>query len=85
METLESAGESGRRQAAAAFRQRHLWRKLLSERLIKLLLLLFSTVSIVTTVGIVSILIFETVLFFQEVSIFRFLTETEWTPLFAQK
>lgn len=85
VKTLEGAGESSTQRNASVFRRRHLWRKLLSERFIKLLLLLFSMVSIVTTVGIVSILIFETLLFFQEVSVFRFLTETEWTPLFAQK
>ncbi|MGB7413559.1 MAG: phosphate ABC transporter permease subunit PstC [Thermosynechococcaceae cyanobacterium] len=42
----------------------------------------FALISILTTFGIVSTLIFETWEFFHEVSIFRFLTETQWTPLF---
>ena len=64
---------------------RRSWRKLLPERIINLILLLCSTVSILTTVGIVSILLFEAVQFFQGVSIFEFLTGTRWTPLFASK
>ena len=64
---------------------RRSWRKLLPERIINLILLLSSAVSILTTFGIVSILLFEAVQFFQEVSIFEFLTGTRWTPLFASK
>lgn len=56
-----------------------------SENIIKFLFGAFALVSVLTTVGIVFTLIFETFEFFQEVSIFRFLTETEWTPLFASK
>lgn len=41
--------------------------------------------SILTTAGIVGVLIVETVEFFREVSIVRFLTDTQWTPLFADK
>jgi phosphate transport system permease protein len=33
----------------------------------------------------VAVLIFETVEFFAEVSLLEFLTDTQWTPLFAQK
>jgi len=44
-----------------------------------------ATVSILTTFGIVATLIFETFEFFQEVSIWQFLTETRWTPLFSSK
>ena len=56
-----------------------------SEKIIKFLFGAFALVSIATTVGIVLTLIFETFEFFTEVSIFQFLTETEWTPLFASK
>ena len=42
-------------------------------------------VSIVTTLGIVAVLLFQTVEFFREVSVFEFLTNTQWTPLFADK
>jgi phosphate transport system permease protein len=53
------------------------------ERLIHFLLFLSGALSIVTTVGIVAVLIFETLEFFREVSIVDFLTDTQWTPLFA--
>ena len=42
-------------------------------------------VSILTTAGIVAVLLFEALAFFREVSLWRFLTDTEWTPLFADK
>ena len=50
-----------------------------------LLLFLCAALSIVTTVGIVIILLAEAVPFFTEVSVFEFLTGTEWTPLFSNK
>ena len=49
------------------------------------MLFLCALLSIFTTLGIIAVLIFETVDFFGEVSIFNFLTDTEWTPLFANK
>ena len=55
------------------------------ELLIKLFLLFCGAVSILTTLGIVAVLLFETVSFFQQVSIFDFVTDTQWTPLFANK
>ena len=42
---------------------------------------LFAMISIVITLGIITTLIFETVEFFKEVSLWRFLTDTSWTPL----
>ena len=60
-------------------------RRYLTERIIKILLLLCSVVSILTTIGIVSVLIFEAGLFFSEVSIIEFVTSTKWTPLFSSK
>lgn len=56
-----------------------------SENLIKFIFGAFALVSVATTVGIVLTLVFETIDFFKEVSFFRFLTETEWTPLFASQ
>ncbi len=44
-----------------------------------------ASLSVLTTVGIISVLLFETIGFFQEVSIIDFFTDTEWTPLFAEK
>jgi len=52
------------------------------ERVISAVLLAFSAVSILTTVGIVFALAREAFAFFREVSVFEFLTGTEWTPLF---
>lgn len=60
-------------------------RKKLEEEFIKKLFFLFAFLSVITTFGIIFILIFETISFFREVSIIRFFTEREWTPLFAIK
>ena len=46
---------------------------------------LCAAISVVTTLGIVLVLIQETTRFFEDVSIFEFLTGTEWTPLFTEK
>lgn len=43
----------------------------------------FALVSVVTTIGIVLTLIFETFEFFQTVSLWQFLTDRRWTPLFS--
>ena len=42
-------------------------------------------VTILTTIGIVWVLVSESVNFFKEVSIIDFLTDTQWTPLFANQ
>jgi phosphate transport system permease protein len=55
------------------------------ERVIHALLFACSSVSVLTTVGIVGVLIFETVGFLRVVSLWDFLTDTQWTPLFADK
>lgn len=52
------------------------------EKAIELILLAAACVSVFTTVGIVYILIKESLVFFSEVPIWRFLTDTQWTPLF---
>ena len=54
-----------------------------SETLIKVLFGAFAFISVLTTIGIIFTLIFETVEFFRLIPIARFLTETEWTPLFV--
>ena len=53
------------------------------ERAIELVLFLAASVSVATTVGIVVVLLTESLAFFREVSIFQFLTDKQWTPLFA--
>lgn len=57
----------------------------LDEWLIKPLLFLCAAASVVTTVGIVLVLLGESLAFFRQVPVWRFLTEREWTPLFASK
>src|SRR3989337_3170520 len=57
----------------------------LKERLIEGALLLSALFSIFITAGIIAVLFFETFEFFKKVSIVEFLTDTQWTPLFADK
>jgi phosphate transport system permease protein len=56
--------------------------RIIRERMIEAVLFLAALVSVFTTVGIVYILVKESVVFFEHVSIIRFLTDTQWTPLF---
>lgn len=53
------------------------------DRVIELLLLAAGLVAVFTTVAIVFILFYESSFFFEHVSIRDFLTDTMWTPLFA--
>jgi phosphate transport system permease protein len=57
----------------------------LKERFIEGALFLSALFSIFVTLGIIAVLFFETFGFFKEVSIIDFLTDTQWTPLFAEK
>ncbi len=52
------------------------------ERFIEVLLFLAASVSVAVTVGIVVVLVTESYQFFQHVSVWDFLTDTQWTPLF---
>jgi phosphate transport system permease protein len=54
----------------------------LKERAIEAGLFFAAFVSVLTTAGIVYVLLKESVLFFTHVSIWDFLTDTQWTPLF---
>jgi phosphate transport system permease protein len=56
--------------------------RIIRERLIELVLFFAALVSVFTTVGIVYILVRESVVFFEQVPIGKFLTDTQWTPLF---
>ena len=53
------------------------------ERVIEFILFLAALVSVATTVAIVVVLVTESFLFFTKVSLWDFLTDTQWTPLFA--
>jgi len=59
-------------------------RRRIGERAIEGALCLAAASSIAVTLGIVSTLVGEAVPFFQQVSLLEFLTDTMWTPLFAQ-
>ncbi|MBD2563391.1 phosphate ABC transporter permease subunit PstC [Nostoc sp. UIC 10607] len=69
-------------------KQTQLSRKLvrdLQERAIESVLFLAALSSVATTVAILGILFYESILFFQKVSLWKFLTDTQWTPLFDDK
>ncbi|MFB6277697.1 MAG: phosphate ABC transporter permease subunit PstC [Halothece sp.] len=55
----------------------------ITERVVVVILGIFAFISIATTVGIILTLASETWAFFQKVPIWRFLTDTAWTPLFT--
>lgn len=53
------------------------------DRIIEFILLLAGLVAVFTTVAIVVVLFYESSFFFEHVSIKDFITDTMWTPLFA--
>ncbi len=55
------------------------------ERIIEYVLGACALLTILTTIGILYVLLSEAIAFFGEVSIIDFLTDTQWTPLFADK
>ena len=55
------------------------------EKLIEFFLKLTALVTILTTIGIIWVLLSESISFFKDVSILEFLTDKQWTPLFARK
>jgi len=59
--------------------------KEIKENIIEIILKLTAVVTILTTVGIIWVLLSESIEFFKEVSLKEFITDKEWTPLFANK
>jgi phosphate transport system permease protein len=59
--------------------------KRLSEKIIEKFLLFCSLLTILTTIGIVGVLVVESFGFFTQISLWDFFTDTQWTPLFADK
>ncbi|MBI5328071.1 MAG: phosphate ABC transporter permease subunit PstC [Deltaproteobacteria bacterium] len=57
----------------------------IKEWFIEKALFLSALFSVFVTIGIIGVLIFETFEFFKVISIFDFLTDTQWTPLFSEK
>lgn len=72
----------GRSEAMGLHKRR--WRGI-QERGVQFILFLCASLSILTTAGIIAVLIFETAEFFRAVPLIRFLTDTQWTPLFQDK
>jgi phosphate transport system permease protein len=60
-------------------------RRHLPERIIQGILFLAAFSAVAVTIAIVIILVYESLGFFAHVSIFDFLTDTQWTPLFSDK
>ena len=59
--------------------------KKIKEKIIDFILRATALITILTTVGIIWVLLSESLEFFKEVSIIDFVTDTQWTPLFANK
>ncbi|HYV92500.1 MAG TPA: phosphate ABC transporter permease subunit PstC [Chitinophagales bacterium] len=55
------------------------------ERIVQVLLFMCAMVSVLTTVGIIIILSIQAFEFFKQVPIWKFLTDTQWTPLFSDQ
>jgi len=55
------------------------------EKIIELMLKLSGLITVLTTIGIIWVLFSESFSFFKEVSLVEFLTDDQWTPLFANK
>lgn len=55
----------------------------LKETIIEVILFLAAFSSVATTIGIMEVLIVESVHFFEKVPLIQFLTDTVWSPLFA--
>ncbi|HEU4345472.1 MAG TPA: phosphate ABC transporter permease subunit PstC [Candidatus Binatia bacterium] len=73
---------TGKDLAAESVFGRVTWQRL-RERVIEFLLFLAALSSIAITLGIVGILLYESQQFFEHVSVVEFLTDTQWTVLFA--
>ncbi len=58
------------------------YRRNIKERFIEFLLMLCALSAVFTTLAIVAILLYESAAFFDHVSVWDFLTDNQWTPLF---
>lgn len=74
--------EESRNKIAHAGKLGYSFRRHLHERLIEALLFLSAILSIAIMLAIIVMLIKESFVFFQHVSIWEFITDTQWTPLF---
>ncbi|GBD43748.1 Phosphate transport system permease protein PstC 1 [bacterium HR40] len=79
VEVAEEIRATGTLAPTAAFLARRRW----VDRTMRGLLAVAASLSIFVTLGIVWVLVSESLVFFRHVSLVEFLTDTEWTPLFA--
>jgi phosphate transport system permease protein len=77
-ETRPGASRDGVRPSESFLRRRRLL-----GQIVRIVLFAAASVSVLITAGIVYILVSESVAFFSHVSVVDFLTDTQWTPLFA--
>jgi phosphate transport system permease protein len=64
---------------------RFLARRRLVDRSMRWVLFLAAALSVFVTAGIIYVLLSESIRFFSQVSLWDFLTDTEWTPVFQDK
>lgn len=76
-------GTNGASPAVDAGRLKRKYSRHLKERMIELMLLGCGLVAVFTTVAITFILVYESLDFFSVVSVWEFVTNTAWSPLFA--
>ena len=76
-QTVQSPADAGRSKRLGYSYRRHL-----GERFIEAILFLMAFISVAITLAIVVMLVSESLVFFQHVSLWDFLTDTQWTPLF---
>lgn len=72
-------------QLESKFWQRNLTSAMWKERILQAVLGILCCIPVSITIAIITILIYETAIFFQQVPVWRFLTDTQWTPLFPNK
>jgi phosphate transport system permease protein len=77
------AGTQGAARAAPGAPALGVARRRYGEDAVKALLFLAALISVATTIGIVASLVGETIAFFREVGVWKFVTGTEWAPLFS--
>lgn len=74
--------EESHNKTAHAGKLGYSFRRNLHEKFIEVLLFLSAGLSVAIMLAIIVMLVKESVIFFQHVSIWEFLTDTQWTPLF---
>lgn len=78
----KNARNTGEKIGVSTGSLRYRYTRHIKEKLIEMLLLLAAFFSVLITFAIVYMLLKESFVFFQHVSIWEFLTSTQWTPLF---